>query len=71
MVTIIATLKSGTRPSEMLGLESDSWLAFCFDEACTFILAQLKDGKKPIMRIDENNSVRYSRPSDLYSKYKN
>lgn len=54
----------------MLGLESDSWLAFCFDEACTFILAQLKDGKKPIMRIDENNSVRYSKPSDLYSKYK-
>ena len=69
-MTIIATLKTGTRPSEMLGLESDSWLAFCFDEACTFIVAQLKEGKKPIMRIGEDNIIKYSKPSDLYSKYK-
>ena len=53
----------------MLGLESDSWLAYCFDEACAFIVAQLKDGKKPIMNI-EGNEIKYSKPSDLYNKYK-
>lgn len=72
IVSTIVTLKIGVRPSEILGIdvESNSWLAYCFDEACAFIIAQLKDGKKPIMRIDENNEIRYSKPSDLYNKYK-
>lgn len=55
----------------MLGLEEDSWLAFCFDEACAFIITQLKEDKKPIMRVDNsNNQITYSKPSDLYNKYK-
>ena len=55
------------RPSEVMGLE-DGYTAFCFDEACAFIVKQLRDGKEPIMRV-ENNHIAYKRPSDLYRKY--
>ena len=34
------------RPSEILGIQ-DEYTAFCFDEACIFIKAQLMDKKKP------------------------
>ena len=68
---MLLTIKSHTRPSAVLGLEEDSWLAFCFDEACAFIITQLKEDKKPIMRVDNsNNQITYSKPSDLYNKYK-
>lgn len=50
-----------------MGIE-DGYTAFCFDEACAFIVEQIKDGKKPIMRVEHNNIV-YSKPSDLYRKY--
>lgn len=48
----------------------DEYTAFCFDEACAFIIRQIKDGKEPVMRI-ENDSVVYKRPSDLYRHYNN
>lgn len=54
----------------MLGFDSDDYIGYCFDEACSFIIAQLKDGKKPIMKIDDKNNITYSKPSDLYNKYK-
>lgn len=63
-------LNMQTRPSELLEIE-DAYTAFCFDEACAFIIAQLKDGKEPIVkkRNAENTTVNYSRPSDIYKKY--
>lgn len=60
-------LECSVRPSEIMGIE-DGYIAFCFDEACAFIVKQLKDGKEPIMRV-ENNGIVYKRPSDLYNKY--
>lgn len=56
------------RPSELMGL-NDEYTAFCFDEACAFIIDKIKDGNKPIMRLEENKIV-YNKPSDLYAKYK-
>lgn len=55
------------RPSEIMGIK-DEYTAFCFDEACAFIVKQLRDGKKPIMKV-ENDKIVYNKPSDLYRKY--
>lgn len=68
LIGVIMTLECHTRPSEMIGIKDNEWLAYCFDEACSFIVRQIRDGKEPIMRI-ENNNVVYSKPSDLYRKY--
>lgn len=56
------------RPSEIMGIR-DNYTAFCFDEACAFIVKQIKDGKEPIMRV-ENDNIVYKKPSDLYRRYK-
>lgn len=55
------------RPSEIMGIK-DEYTAFCFDEACAFIVKQLRDGKEPIMKV-ENDKIVYNKPSDLYRKY--
>lgn len=59
------------RPSELMDI-SDAYTAFCFDEACAYILKELKDGKEPIFKKESNNDSNnssYRRPSDLYNKY--
>lgn len=48
----------------------DDYTAFCFDEACAFIIKQIKDGKEPVMRV-ENDNIVYKKPSDLYRHYNN
>ena len=61
------------RPSDLMGIE-DSYTAFCFDEACAFIVSQLKDGKEPKFKKNSdgsNRKVRYAKPSDLYNKFNN
>ena len=58
-----------TRPSEIMGI-SDEYTAFCFDEACAFIIQQIKDGKEPIVsNTGKSSPTTYNRPSDLYRKY--
>lgn len=58
-----------TRPSEIMGID-DAYTAFCFDEACAYIIKELKDGKEPILKKQSgSNNGNYSRPSDLYRKY--
>ena len=59
------------RPSELMDI-SDAYTAFCFDEACAYILKELKDGKEPVLKKESNNDSNdssYRRPSDLYKKY--
>ena len=34
------------RPSALLGL-IDDYTAYCFDEACAFILQKIEDGEEP------------------------
>lgn len=55
------------RPSEIMEIK-DSYTAFCFDEACSFIIQQIRDGKEPIMRV-ENDKIVYKKPSDLYRRF--
>jgi hypothetical protein len=40
------------RPSEILNIP-DEYTAFCFDEACEYIITKLEDGKKPCFIEDE------------------
>jgi len=42
------------RPSEMLNID-DEYIAYCFDEACTYIINQLKDDKKPHWKQEKGN----------------
>ena len=59
------------RPSELMDI-SDAYTACCFDEACAYILKELKDGKEPTFRKEsdnDSNNSSYRRPSDLYKKY--
>ena len=53
-----------------MGIE-DEYTAFCFNEACAFIVTRLKDGEKPIIRFDKENKKVYSKPSDFYKKFDN
>ena len=50
-----------------MGIE-DSYTAFCFDEACAFIIQQIRDGKEPVVRVEDNKLV-YKKPSDLYRRF--
>lgn len=59
-----------TRPSELMGIR-DTYTAFCFDEACAYIIKQLQDGREPIIKTNNNvEEFVASKPSDLYAKYK-
>lgn len=51
-----------------MGIE-DEYTAFCFNEACAFIIAKLREGLKPNIRLDEGNKKVYSKPSDFYKKF--
>jgi len=67
LIGTLGTFDFCCRPSEMMGIE-DNYTAYCFDEACAFIVNQIRDGKEPVMRV-ENNHIAYKKPSDLYRKY--
>lgn len=59
------------RPSELLGI-TDTYVAFCFDEACAYIIKKIEDGEEPIFKsnVSENKTNKnISKPSDLYSKF--
>jgi len=62
------------RPSEILEIY-DPYTAFCFDEACAYIIQQINDGKEPIIKREKLNEVvkpqTYKKASDLYSKFTN
>ena len=43
------------KPSKIINIEND-YIAYCFDEACIFLLSALKDGKKLKFDGDENQN---------------
>lgn len=47
------------RPSALVGLE-EPYEAFCFDEACAFIFAQIENGEQPRFK------KKYSSFKDMY-----
>lgn len=49
------------RPSELMAT-TDEYTAFCLDEACAYILAQVEQDKKPMFKRE------YKSFSDLYKR---
>lgn len=59
------------RPSEIMGI-TNTYLAFCFDEACAYIIKEMQDGKEPVFKIDNDikkEAGKKVKPSDIYSKF--
>ena len=54
------------RPSDLIGI-NDSYAAFCFDEACAYIISKMNNDEEPKVKQSEEKHI--SKPSDLYSKY--
>lgn len=57
------------RPSEILEIE-DVYTAYCFDEACVYILSKVENGEKPnFKKFDKDGKVKvknYKTASDMY-----
>lgn len=49
-------------PSELLDIE-DPYTSYCFNEACTYILARLEKGDNPTFK------KKYKSFTDIYKKY--
>lgn len=45
------------RPSEILGI-TDSYVAYCFDQACLYILMKIKDNIKPVFPSKDESPER-------------
>lgn len=56
-------------PSEILGIE-DTYTAFCFNEACDYLMTEIEKGNKPTFTdVEENMRVKARRNSlDLAAK---
>lgn len=55
MTVILLARRFRSKPSEVLHID-DGYTAFCFDEACCFILSQLDEGKRPFFGRSENGA---------------
>ena len=47
------------KPSSIIGIE-DPYTAYCFDEACAYIIHEIQDGKTPMFK------KRYTSASEMY-----
>jgi hypothetical protein len=47
------------RPSQLLNLTND-YEAFCFDEACAYIMGKLEEKEQPKFKIDYSSSNSYN-----------
>ena len=65
IVPLLAMVKRYNKlPSELMSIE-DEYTAYCFNEACTFILGELEAGKEIQFK------QKYSSFSQLYAQYDN
>ncbi len=51
------------RPSTLLDI-MDSYTAYCFDEACAFIIGKLEKGEEPQFK------TKYKSFRDMYAQYR-
>ena len=65
------------RPSKIAGIE-DTYIAYCFDEACAYIQIRIDNEEKPVFNKigdDEKSKKRIKKnqrmlPSEIYERYK-
>ena len=55
--------KMECRPSTLFDIE-DAYTAYCFDEACVYIIHQIEDGNEPRFK------KHYKSFKDLYAQYR-
>lgn len=60
--------KYSVRPSSLLGIENE-YPAYCFDEACVFLMSHLDEGKKLQFEQEEQKPKKkhYNSVTDFYS----
>lgn len=60
-------------PSEIMHIE-DPYTAYCFDEACSYILLKLSNGEKPVYKVQdeqaEMETKHYKNFKDFYKDIK-
>ena len=62
----------GVRPSSLFGLEEpDPYSEYCIDEACTYIISQMRDKKEPRFESDRKENSMLKRLEADYSKFTN
>ena len=66
---VLISKRFKVRPSEILEIE-DAYTAYCFDEACIYILSKVEDGKEPnFKKFDKDGKVKvknYKTASEMY-----
>lgn len=66
MSVLVMSKRFSRPPSEIIGVQ-DPYDAFCFDEACMFIMYKLDSGEKIKYHQDEGKEEKhYSKLSDMY-----
>lgn len=45
------------RPSDLMGLQDDSYTAFCVDEVATYMLIKAENDEYPTYEDDESNEL--------------
>ncbi len=53
-------------PSDIIGLHDDEYAAYCFNEACVTIQANIRSGKK-LNPLTNPLKKRYRRASEMYA----
>lgn len=69
--TVLAMSRQyGCQPSEILFLD-DEYTAYCFNEACFFIMMMLMNGKKPHYKKEQRKHKQrhYKTFSEFYKQY--
>lgn len=72
MRVINQSIKYNKLPSEILRID-DEYIAFCFDEACMYIQAEIEKGNKPKwedekLSIEEERSLSFNLAQQLKQK---
>lgn len=53
------------RPSSIIGLENNSYEAFCFDEACSYITSKLQDEDAPKPKFIDDKKINKTNNNDV------
>lgn len=65
MSVLVMSRRFSKPPSEIIGVD-DPYDAFCFDEACAYIMYKLDSGEKIKYKEEGKPEKHYSKLSDMY-----
>lgn len=59
------------KPSELVGIQ-DTYTAFCFNEACSYVMLKLDSGEQPVYPVlteSEKKQKEFKNFKDFYKQY--